>query len=95
MRQEDILRSIIVKLLRAESQVRALGRAPPRHHLGLLTWMLNNKPLADEKDGFIFHVEDFVTVAKHSDKGSVIGDWIEAHVLDIWPKNLKVNQSSP
>lgn len=74
-----------------EAQVRALGQASPRNHLGLLTWMMNEKPLIDRKDGFILHPEDFISVAKQSDK-AMLGDWIEAHVLGRWPTKLNVSR---
>lgn len=83
---------MVVKLLLLESQVRTLGQASPRNHLGLLTWMMNEKPLVDGKDSFILYPEDFVSVAKQADKGTVLGDWIEAHVLDRLHTRLRVRE---
>ncbi len=80
----------IVELLLQDSQVRALGQPPARHHLGLFNYVWGYKPVAEGKDDFIFHVEDFVSVAKHSEKGTRLGDFIESY-LDRWPNSrLKV-----
>ncbi|KAE8441481.1 hypothetical protein EG329_004905 [Mollisiaceae sp. DMI_Dod_QoI] len=84
--QREVLEKIHKKIceyfevLLYESQVRALEKAPPRHHLGLFTWMRNRKPLGDERDDFIFHLEDFVSVAKQSEKGTRIADLLESFV---------------
>lgn len=88
--QNPLLTSMIVELLVLESQVRALGQASPRDHLGVLTWMINEKPLGDGADSFIFYPEDFVSVARQSEQTTVLGRWIEAHVLNRWPTRLRV-----
>jgi len=64
-----------VELLLKDSQVRALGQPPTRHHLELFYYMWGKKPLAEGKDDFIFHAEDFVSAAKHAEKGVRIGDF--------------------
>ena len=81
---------IVVELLLNDSQVRALGQPPPRHHLELFNYMWGYKPIAEGKDDFIFYAEDFVSATKHSEKGSRIGDFIES-CLDHFPDSpLKV-----
>ncbi|KUJ23408.1 uncharacterized protein LY89DRAFT_713875 [Mollisia scopiformis] len=81
--QTELLKEIQEKLsqyfevLLYESQVRALEPAPPRHHLGLFDYMRNRKPLAPDRDDFILHVEDFVSVAKKSESGTRITDVLE------------------
>jgi hypothetical protein len=52
--------------------------------------MWGYKPIAEGKDDFIFHAEDFVSAAKHGEKGARIGDFIESY-LDHFPNSrLKV-----
>ena len=75
-----------VNLLLRDTQIRALGKAPERHHLGLLNWIWNNKPLAPGKDAFIFQVDDFVSAARHCEKGTRLGDFIETY-LNQWPES--------
>lgn len=77
------------ELLLYESQVRALERAQPRHHLGLFTYMQNRKPLGEGKDDFILYAEDFISVAKQSEKGTRIADLIES-LVTIFPNFGKV-----
>jgi hypothetical protein len=48
--------------------------------------MWGYKPIAEGKDDFIFHIEDFVSAAKHSEKGTRLGDFIESY-LDRWPNS--------
>jgi hypothetical protein len=69
----------IVELLVQDTQIRALGQPPPRHHLGLFNWIWNNKPLAEGKDDFMFHVDDFVSASKHSETGTRLADFIEEY----------------
>jgi hypothetical protein len=79
-----------VELLLKDSQVRALGQPPARHHLELFNYMWGEKPIAEGKDDFIFYAEDFVSAAKHNEKGARIGDFIES-CLDHFPNSrLKV-----
>jgi hypothetical protein len=49
--------------------------------------MWGYKPVAEGKDDFIFHAEDFVSATKHSEKGARIGDFIES-CLDHFPDSL-------
>ncbi|CZR51636.1 uncharacterized protein PAC_01513 [Phialocephala subalpina] len=92
--QREILGKIQKKIceyfevLTYESQVRALTKAQARHHLGLFTWMRNRKPLGDKRDDFIFHVEDFISVAKQSEKGTRIADLIES-LVTWWPNRVE------
>ncbi|TVY58597.1 hypothetical protein LCER1_G001571 [Lachnellula cervina] len=65
------------ELLLRDSQVRDLGKAPPRHYRGLFNWVFGEHPLCPEKEDFIFHAEDFVSVAKHSDKGTPLAEFIQ------------------
>lgn len=83
----------VVDLLLKDSQVRALGPAPARHHIGLFNWIWNNKPLGEDKDTFIFNVEDFVSAANHSRKGGRLANFVEAY-LHRWPESrIKVSLS--
>ncbi len=74
----------IVELLVQDTQIRALGQPPPRHHLGLFNWIWNNKPLIEGKDDFMFHVDDFVSASKHSETGTRLADFIVEY-FDRWP----------
>lgn len=69
-----------VDLLLKDSQVRALGPAPARHHLGLFNWMWHHKPLGENVDTFIFHAEDFVSIANRVAKGGRLADIVEAYL---------------
>jgi hypothetical protein len=52
--------------------------------------MWGEKPIAEGKDDFIFYAEDFVSVARNTEKGARIGDFIES-CLDHFPNSrLKV-----
>lgn len=78
------------ELLLRDSQVRDLGKAPPRHYRGLFNWVFGEHPLCPEKEDFIFHAEDFVSVAKHSDKGTPLAEFIQTF-FDYSPESrLKV-----
>jgi len=81
-------------LLLRDTQIRALGKAPERHHLGLFNWIWNNKPLAPGKDAFIFQVDDFVSAARHCEKGTRLGDFIETY-LNQWPESHIKNFLQP
>ncbi|TVY91318.1 hypothetical protein LAWI1_G004589 [Lachnellula willkommii] len=77
-------------LLLRDSQVRDLGKAPPRHYRGLFNWVFGEHPLCPGKEDFIFHAEDFVSVAKHSDKGAPLAEFIQSF-FDCSPESrLKV-----
>ncbi|KAH7409599.1 hypothetical protein BKA64DRAFT_665364 [Cadophora sp. MPI-SDFR-AT-0126] len=99
-RQRELMEKVQGKLceyfdlLLRDTQVRALGQAPERHHLGLFNWVWNNKPLAPGKDAFIFQANDFVSAAKHCEKGTRLGDFIETY-LDQWPKSRLKNFLQP
>ncbi|TVY15252.1 hypothetical protein LARI1_G008861, partial [Lachnellula arida] len=74
-------------LLLRDSQVRDLGKAPPRHYRGLFNWVFGEHPLCPGKENFIFHAEDFVSVAKHSDKGAPLAEFIQSF-FDCSPESL-------
>jgi len=74
------------ELLLKDSQVRALGRATQRHYLGLFNFVFTEKPLPEEKMGFVFQAEDFVSTSRQSEKGNRLGDYIEAYI-DRWPQS--------
>jgi hypothetical protein len=56
--------------------------------------MWNHKPLGEDRDSFIFHVEDFVSAANQSVKGGRLADFIEAY-LHRWPNSrIKASPST-
>jgi hypothetical protein len=82
-------------LLLRDSQVRDLGKAPPRHYRGLYNWVWGVKPLCPGKDDFIFHVEDFVSVAKHSQNTTPLADFIETFFDHCPESRIKVCPQNP
>lgn len=49
--------------------------------------MMNEKPLGRGRRDFIFHVEDFVSVARHSEKSVPLADFLEV-LFDHWPDSM-------
>ncbi|PVH80171.1 hypothetical protein DL98DRAFT_654965 [Cadophora sp. DSE1049] len=98
--QRELMKKIQEKLceyfdlLLHDTQIRALGQAPERHHLGLFNWIWNNKPLAPGKDAFIFQADDFISAANHCEKGTRLGDFIETY-LHQWPESRVKNFLQP
>jgi hypothetical protein len=59
-----LLADIVLK----DAGLRALGKCPPRNTKALFTWVWNRKPFAigAGKSDFIFHPDDFVSLARQS-----------------------------
>ena len=77
----------IADLLLKFSQLHALGKSSERNHMQLLNWILNNKPLAKEKDNFIFRADDFASPTRQPGKDRYFEDRIESS-LDNSPNSI-------
>jgi hypothetical protein len=71
-----LLADIVLK----DAGLRALGRCPPRDTKALFTWVWNRKPFAigAGKSDFIFHPDDFVSLAGQSQNESPLEKFLES-----------------
>ncbi|KAH8684300.1 hypothetical protein BGZ60DRAFT_523524 [Tricladium varicosporioides] len=58
-------------------QVYALDRPTDRHYLAFYNWMWGEKPLCQEKSDFMFYINDFVSVYKHTEKSNRLANFME------------------
>ncbi|KAH6679131.1 hypothetical protein B0J14DRAFT_580100 [Halenospora varia] len=65
-------------------QVRELDRPTKRNFYGFYNWMWSQGPLCKDKREFMYHIDDFVSAYKHSEKSTRLGDFMERR-LDKWP----------
>lgn len=66
-------------------QVRQLDRPTKRNFYGFYNWMWSEGPLCKDKREFMYHIDDFISAYKHSEKSIRLGDFMERR-LDKWPR---------
>jgi hypothetical protein len=69
-------------IVRKDAGLRALGKCPQRNIKALFTWTWNRKPFGVEagKSDFIFHPEDFVSLAGQTQNDRPFHDFIESYL---------------
>ncbi len=70
-----------------DAKLRELGQAPDRNYLATFNWIENKQPLGKGKFDFIHHADDFVSLAKHSQKERRVQNFIEGW-LDKRPQSV-------
>lgn len=63
--------------------VRDLSTVNARHHRSVHTWMIDNRPLFEDEEAFIYSVDDFIMARRSSSQGSLHGSKI-AEQLEDW-----------
>jgi hypothetical protein len=72
-----------------DAQFRALGKLPQRNYESSYNWVWNRKPFGPGRYEYIFHQDDFVSLAGRSENEYEIVNFVES-LLDVWFSCLKV-----
>jgi len=72
-----------------DAQFRALGKLPQRNYQSSYNWVWNRKPFGPGRYEYIFHQDDFVSLAGRSENEHQIVNFVES-LLDGWFTCLKV-----
>ena len=78
------------------SNILALGSPPKRNYMSLFNWVWNRKPLHNGYYDFVFHIEDFVSVARRSEqsnaleKSRYVEDCIQSYLTHVPKSAFKV-----
>jgi hypothetical protein len=74
--------------------VRGLSPVDPRYHRNVHTWMIDNPPLLEGEDAFIFSLDDFITARRSSENSlqheSRIADVLESCIAKYPQSRLHV-----
>jgi len=78
------------ELLLKDSQLRALPQTSPRNHLNLFHWVWGRKPLDAGEYDFIYHSDDFVSIAGGAYEKDAIDNFVEAFLVKWASSSLHV-----